>query len=186
MNTATALGHVSVDDYLAGEESATIRHEYVAGEVYAMSGASEEHNLILINLLTSFRSHLRGKGCRLYGMDLKARIESAGQDIFYYPDLMVVCDPRDNDRFFKRYPKLVIEVLSPSTSRLDRFEKRMHYQQIETLEEYVLVQQDFAEVAIFRRSNEWQLELIRGMESEVAFRSIGFTMPMAAIYEGVR
>ncbi|MHA3773348.1 Uma2 family endonuclease [Verrucomicrobiota bacterium sgz303538] len=186
MNTARVLSNVSVEEYLAGEEAATVKHEYVAGRIYAMSGASREHNAIAGNLFASLHAHLRGGPCRTYFVDVKARMEWLGEEVFYYPDLMVACDPRDKERYFLRYPKVIIEVLSPTTERLDRYEKRTHYQQIETLEEYVLVEQDFAEVTIFRRSNEFQPEVIRGINSDVVLQSVGLTLPMAAIYEGVR
>ncbi len=186
MNTARVLSRVTVEDYLAGEEAAQVRHEYVRGHVYAMSGGSRAHNLITGNLFAAIHAYLRGGPCRAHMADFKVRLEWANDEVFYYPDVMVACDSRDQERYFNRYPKLIIEVLSPSTERLDRFEKRGRYQQSGTLEEYVLVEQDFAEVMIYRRSNQWQSELIRGTDAEVAFQSIGLTMPMSAIYEGVR
>ena len=177
---------LTVEEYLAGEPGSEVRHEYLGGIVYAMAGASVEHNVISGNLFAALRSHLRGKPCGTFMADVKVRLHLANDDIFYYPDVMVACDPRDTDRFFKRFPKLLIEVMSESTERIDRREKRWSYQQIETLEEYVLVAQDRMEVTVFRRANEWRAEIFNKLDQQVSLVSVEFTMPLAAVYEGVK
>src|SRR5580658_3764330 len=96
---------LSVEDYLAGELKSEIRHEYIGGLVYAMAGTSSEHNLICQNLLIALRAHLRGKPCQVFMESLKLRLRTANEDIFYYPDLIVTCDPRDRQRPFKKFPK---------------------------------------------------------------------------------
>src|SRR2546423_8717771 len=95
METAKKLGMVTVGDYLSGELRSEVRHEYVGGSVYAMAGASEEHNAIAGNLFAALHAHLRGKPCRVFFVDMKVRLLITHTDIFYYPDLMVACDPRD-------------------------------------------------------------------------------------------
>lgn len=177
---------ISAADYLEGEQQSEVRHEYVAGTAYAMAGASEEHNTIAVNVLAELRAHLRGKSCRPFIADMKIRVNVGHDDIFYYPDIMVVCDPHDADRFFKRYPRVIIEVLSADTERTDRREKLLSYTRIETLEEYVLIAQDHAEITIFRRANQWRPEIETGLEEALRLPSINFTLPLATVYENVK
>ena len=119
-------------------------------------------------------------------LELKLRLQIARTDIFYYPDVMVACDPRDADRYFKRFPKVLIEVLSPDTERTDRREKFLSYTQIETLEEYVLVAQDKMEVTLFRGATNWQPELLHLPEQSLHLASIEFGLTLRALYEGVK
>ena len=177
---------MSVDDYLRGEPLGEVRHEYVAGCVYAMAGASEEHNDLAGNLYTALRAHLRGGPCKVFMVDRKVRRAVGRESVFYYPDLLVACDPRDTDRHFKRFPKVVIEVLSPETERTDRREKFMAYTGIETVEEYVLVAQDRMEVTAFRRAAGWAAEVLTRPQEKLALPSLGFSLEMAAVYEGVK
>ncbi|MBI2928640.1 MAG: Uma2 family endonuclease [Verrucomicrobia bacterium] len=186
MQAAEELEFISVEDYLAGERWSDVRHEYLGGTVYAMAGTSKEHNTVSLNLATELRAHLRGSRCRVFMVDLKVRLKVAGADIFYYPDLAVACDPRDTDRYFIRYPKLLVEVLSPETERIDRREKFLSYTQIETLEEYVLVAQDRLEVTVFRRANNWEPEILRQPEEQLRLTSLDFSLPLSTVYEGVK
>ena len=176
---------VSVESYLSGERTSEVRHEYLGGTVYAMAGASEDHNLIELNLAAALRHHLRGKPCRTFVNDLKLRLRLANQDLFYYPDVMVACDPRDTDPYAKRFPKILIKVLSPETERIDRREKFWSYIQTETLEEYALVAQDKMEVTVFRRANQWAGEILRQPDQLLQFASIDFSLSLGAVYEGV-
>src|SRR5205807_1050685 len=107
-----------------------IRHEYVAGQIFAMAGTTDAHNLICGNLYAAMHGHLRGGPCKLFMADVKARLFVEGEHFFYYPDLMVTCDRRDTEPLYKSFPKLIIEVLSDSTERLDRSEKFWNYVQI--------------------------------------------------------
>lgn len=118
--------------------------------------------------------------------DVKVRLNLANDDIFYYPDVMVACDPRDTDKFFKRFPKVLVEVMSESTERIDRREKRWSYQQIETLEEYVLVAQDRMEVTVFRRANSWKPEVFNKLDQSLSLTSLEFSLPLSGVYEGVK
>ena len=186
MQAAEELEFISVEDYLAGERCSDVRHEYIGGTVYAMAGTSKEHNTVSLNLATELRAHLRGSRCRVFMVDLKVRLEVAGSDIFYCPDLAVACDPRDTDRYFIRYPKVLVEVLSPETERIDRREKFLSYTQIETLEEYVLVAQDRLEVTVFRRANNWPPEVLRQPDQHLRLTSLDFGLPLSMVYEGVK
>jgi Uma2 family endonuclease len=184
MQAALNREFISVDDYLAGEEASEIKHEYVGGIVYAMAGASKEHNLIALNIYTALRQGLPAP-CRAFVSDIKVRLEALHDDVFYYPDVMVACDPRDTHRLFSCYPKILVEVSSPSTERLDRREKRWAYQTIETLEEYLIVSQDRFEATLFRRSESWVAEVFDARDRALNLKSIGLALPLSAIYEGV-
>jgi Uma2 family endonuclease len=177
---------IRVEDYLEGESHSDIRHEFVAGQIFAMAGASEEHNLIAGNLFAALHGHLRGKSCRVFTLDMKVRLAAASSDVFYYPDVLITCDPRDKDRFFKRYPSILVEVLSPETERTDRREKFVSYTQIRSLEEYVLVAQDKVEVTLFRRANHWQPEVLKKPEQLLELRSVDFRVTLSTLYEGVK
>lgn len=181
-----ALQHASsigVEEYLAGELKSQVRHEYLGGQVYAMAGTSSEHNIICQNFTIALRSALRGKRCQVFTENLKLGLRARGEDLFYYPDVIVTCHERE-DRYIKRFPTLLIEVLSPDTERIDRREKFSNYTQIETLEDYVLAAQDAMEVTAFRRANDWRSEIVKRPEDALRIPSLDFTMSLAAIYEG--
>lgn len=175
---------VAVDDYLEGEKSSEIRHEYVDGAVFAMSGASEEHNLIAGNLFFALKAALRGSPCRVFMSDMKTRIQTSRSDRFYYPDLQVTCSDTDRERYFKQQPRLVVEVLSNSTERQDRAEKFHAYRKLDSLEEYMLVAQDARRVELYRRSTGWDLELTEG-DGEVYLKTLDAPLHLDAIYEDV-
>src|SRR5438445_4801884 len=109
---------LSVEDYLEGERVSEIRHEYVAGRVYAMAGASDDHNRISLNIVAELRERLRGKRCEPFGSDMKLKMP--GSEAFYYPDALVTCDPSDDAKYFREKPAVVFEVLSPETERTDQ------------------------------------------------------------------
>jgi Uma2 family endonuclease len=177
---------VSEDDYLALEAASPIRHEYVGGEIYAMTGGSLRHNVIAGNLFALLRSCLRGTSCRAFVADAKLRIARSGA--FYYPDVMVTCDPRhltigDDDQVVEA-PKVLIEVLSTSTEGIDRREKLIAYRGIPALEEYVLVAQDEARIEIHRRHGDIGWEIVTLTPGDpVELRSLDFVTDFPAVYE---
>lgn len=185
MQATQKMESLSVGEYLEGELSSRDRHEYIGGVVYAMAGSSEDHSLIVGNLVAALRPVLRGGPCRVFATDLKVRLQVAREDIFYYPDLMVACDARETDPYYRSFPKLIVEVLSPSTERTDRQEKLLNYTQIETLEEYVLIAQDRIEVTVFRRVNNWQPEVLRQPDQILVLNSINLRLPLRVVYEDV-
>ncbi len=175
----------SPQDYLALEQANPIRHEYRRGLVYAMTGGSDSHNRLSINLITEINLHLRDSNCQFFSGDVKVNYRD---DFFYYPDAFVTCDPRDlEDRYVKRYPKLIVEVLSPSTEAFDRGEKFADYQQLDSLQEYVLIAQDRPWVDCWRRTERqgpWQSVIYRDTEP-VVLDSLGLTISLADLYRGV-
>jgi Uma2 family endonuclease len=132
-----ALQPVTEDDYLRAEDSAALRHEYVAGSVHAMAGASERHNRIALNIAFHLRAATRGRACRAFMADMKLRLDEG--PLFYYPDAMLVCDPGDDHPAYKRSPCLVAEVLSPATAAIDLREKWAAYRRLPSLRYYLLV-----------------------------------------------
>jgi Uma2 family endonuclease len=177
--------YIAPEEYLKLEELSQVKHEYIQGETYAMAGASDAHVTLSVNLVTLFRNHVRGSGCRVYMSDMKARIES--RNIYYYPDVMVTCDERDKAfQSFKRYPCLIIEILSDGTEGFDRGDKFADYQELETLQEYVLISQKRQRVECFRRNVEglWVLHSYT-QGSEIHLASVDFRTSIDAIYEDV-
>jgi Uma2 family endonuclease len=179
--------YISAQDYLEGERISPIKHEYIRGEIYGMAGASKAHGIIALNLATRLRNQLRGSSCTTYMADIKVRIEAA--DVYYYPDITVACDPRDSvslSEDFILYPRLIVEVLSPTTAAFDRGDKFADYRTIETLEEYLLINQERISVECFRRNAEgfWVLyPYSKGKEIHLA--SVDFRLPIEVLYEDV-
>lgn len=176
---------INVEEYLRGELTAEIKHEYVAGQVYAMVGVSRRHNIICGNIYVALRGQLRDRPCGVFSTDVKLRVESA--DAFYYPDIMVGCDPTDRESYYLERPQVIVEVLSKSTAAVDRREKWYAYQTLASLREYVLVHQETAKVELFLRENDkaawWQREY--ETRDLLELPSLGFAMPMPALYENI-
>lgn len=178
--------YITPDQYLTMEAQSPIKHEYIDGQIYAMAGASDPHVTIAGNLFAPLRSHVRGSGCRVYISDMKARIESLNR--FYYPDVMVTCDPRDQETStYKRFPILIVEVLSDSTEAFDRGDKFADYQELESLRDYVLINTKRQRIDCFHRNDEglWVLQFYTHIQQEFKLESIGFTGTFAALYEDV-
>jgi Uma2 family endonuclease len=175
------LHPIPVEEYLAGEKMSDVRHEYVAGAVYAMAGASGLHNLLALAFAARLRDHLRSSPCRTFMSDMKVRV----RDAFYYPDIVVVCGTLDTGAYYQTAPTLVVEILSESTEARDRLEKRLAYQSLESLKEYVLVTQDKMQVEVYRRIEDgWQLETY-SYGDRVRLASIHFETPIEQLYEDV-
>lgn len=149
-NAQTRPAPISIDDYLDGETRTEIKHEYLAGEVVAMGGASAKHGLVAGALHAALIPHARRKGCQLFIADMKVRVDHADQTYFYYPDLLLACDPQDREPYYRRRPCMVVEVLSPTTERIDRREKLFAYQTIPSLREYVLIDPEKRCVEVYR------------------------------------
>lgn len=177
--------HLSPEQYLSYEEASPIKHEYRDGEVYAMAGASDAHVTIALNLAVGLRSHVRGTGCRVYLSDMKAHINANNR--FFYPDVMVTCDDRDQaTATYKQFPCLIVEVLSASTEAFDRGDKFADYQSLESLQEYVLINAKRQRIECFRRSEgRWVLETYTATSETFTLSSINYEGEMAAIYEDV-
>jgi Uma2 family endonuclease len=183
---AVPINHcVSPEDYLADEAVRPTKHEYRDGFVYAMAGGTDAHNQIAGNVYTLLRTHLKSSLCRTYFADVKVCIEEL--NCYYYPDVMVTCDERDRPTsLFKRYPCLIVEVLSEATEAFDRGDKFADYRQIESLQEYVLVSQTRLQVEVFRRNAEglWVLHPY-SKGDRISLTSVGWEGAIADLYEAV-
>ena len=136
-------------EFLAWDETQTLKHEFVRGEVFAMTGGADRNNTVAGNLYIALRQHLRGSPCRVYASDVKLRVEAA--DCYFYPDVMVTCSGADlGDRLIKREPVLVVEVLSPSTAAFDRGDKFADYRALPSLREYLLIDVDRQRCELYR------------------------------------
>ncbi len=185
----SAINIFTVKEYLELEQTSEIRHEYLGGQVFAMSGGSKEHNTISLNIASRLRSHLRGGSCSVFMADMKVNIplnSRHNKSIFYYPDVVVSCDSDDKDRFSLNYPCLIIEVLSASKEITDKREKLVNYRNLDSLQEYVLVSQDEIKVEVYRQDNQgnWLIQTL-GKDDEFRLDSINLTLTMAEIYEDV-
>ncbi|HQV23318.1 MAG: Uma2 family endonuclease [Moraxellaceae bacterium] len=182
MAATHSISLISEAEYLAGEKISPIKHEYIEGYVYAMAGAHANHNTLTLNIGSEFRSHLKatGKPCRAYMSDMKVRLNQGSK--YYYPDVLVNCPAITG--YFTENPLLIVEVLSDSTRRIDETEKRLAYIQLESLEEYVLIAQDFVQINVFRKRDGWR-PTTYFLGDEVSFESIGLSLAVTDIYDGV-
>jgi Uma2 family endonuclease len=182
--TARKLRHViSAAEYLAAENDGTWRHEFVNGVMFAMAGASRWHNLIRTRLASTLLEHL-SDGCSVFDGDMKLQIKNNNDERYYYPDVFVSCDPNDRDPYLCSTAVVVVEVLSPSTERIDRFEKFEAYKSIPSLQEYGLLTQDAIELELFRRRTDWQREFYQ-QDNTVTFESVGLTINVSSLYRGI-
>ena len=174
----------TVAEYVELERgSVGVKHEYVGGEIFAMAGGSPEHAALTNALVVLIGSHLRGGKCRTYSSDLRIAIE--GADVYTYADVSVICDPvlrHPSSESHVTNPRIVVEVLSPATERYDREQKRLYYQQLASVQEYVLVAQDRRRIEIWQRgANGWSQETY-GAGAKVPLGSIDFTLDVDMLY----
>jgi Uma2 family endonuclease len=184
MSYLAQIASLSADDYLAGEDRAGVKHEYVDGRVYAMAGADEAHVTVAGNVFALLRAHLRGGPCRVYIADMKLCVQQA--NVYCYPDVFVTCDPADAERRqAKESAQVVIEVLSDSTEGCDRGEKFRHYRRLPTLAEYVLIDPRRRSMEVFSRQEDgWLLRPVPE-DGALVIASLDFSCGMEAVYEDV-
>ena len=177
MSLNPAYQPISEDDYLQGELLAETKHEYIDGQVHAMAGASENHNLLSVNIATELKTRLKGTPCRIFIADMKVKVGAN----FFYPDVMVVCQEDNDSEYYKTAPVIIIEVLSKSTRRFDQTDKRLRCQRIPSLEEYVLIEQDKGEIQVFSKKDQWQ-SFYYYLGDNITFSSLGVTVGVEDIY----
>ena len=175
-------------EYFAWEAEQTERHDYYHGEVFAMAGGSDAHNTASLNFASALKSHLRGTPCRVFMSDM--RLELAENSHYSYPDVFVTCDPRDatpESSHLKKYPKLVVEVISPSTSEYDQGRKFEQYRQIMGLDEVLFIDPVRRSVELFQRTqqaSQWLL-IPAPVGGSVHLRSVDMDVTMATVFEGI-
>ncbi len=180
MGQAFAYKGMTAEEFLAWDEHQTIRHEFVRGEVFMMAGGEDHNNTLAGNLYVALRQHLRGTPCRVFANDVKLRVEAA--DCYFYPDLMVTCSTLDAaSRLIKREPKLVVEVLSPSTAAYDRGAKFADYRALPTLEEYLLVDMQSRRCDLFRKQAADGLWVLHPFEPGQTLQLASVALDISAI-----
>jgi Uma2 family endonuclease len=187
MSALRKLDYLTEADYLDYELSATVKHEYVDGQIYAMAGASEKHNLITGNVFSILRNASRGKGCNVFSSDMKLRIPDSRA--YYYPDVMLVCQrSKDDDEYYKHQPCFIAEVLSKNTQATDKREKLLNYQKIASLRYYLIIDSTEKQIEYLQRdeSGVWQSALLENGESLIVQCSdYQAVLTLDAIYEDV-
>ena len=182
MGLAVSQTHFFTEqEYLEMEKCSEIKHEYFDGEIFAMAGTSKNHQLLTGNVFAEIRNHLKGTPCLTFSSDIKIRLDKGNK--FFYPDVVIACE-KETDEYFVNSPRLIIEVLSDSTRKFDKDLKRKIYQNIPSLEEYVLIEQDHVEIEISRKAENWQSSYYF-LGDEVRFESIGLILPILEIYARV-
>ncbi len=185
MGLAKLKTKISIENYLAGERISPSKHEYVYGEVYAMAGTSDNHNRIAGSVYAELSNHLRNSRCEPFMGDIKVRVSP---NVYYYPDVLVSCEETVEDTHFRNEPILIIEVISPSTEHIDRREKLLFYQQMPSLQEYVVVEQKKIAFELHRRQPDgsWITYFFNHNDTEVEFQSVDMTMKLEEIYRRVK
>lgn len=182
MSSVLKQHRLSHEEYFALEQAEDQRYEYHAGEVFAMAGGSESHALIGSNILVGLVNALRGKPCRVYGADMKLYVRD--YDKFCYPDVQVLCEKGIRDKTHVENPVLVVEVLSDSTESYDRGLKFEHYRSIESLQYYVLVDQERQHVDLYERESEGRWTLT-SPQDRLVFPRLGVALDVEEIYRQV-
>jgi Uma2 family endonuclease len=186
--TSLPKTRISPEEYLALEREAEYKSEYLAGEIFAMTGASREHNLITTNIVGELRQQLKGKPCEVYPSDMRVKVSATG--LYTYPDVVVVCDePRFEDDYVDTLlnPALIVEVLSSSTESYDRGKKFGYYRTVESLAEYLLVAQDEYKIEQYVRQPDgrWLLSDIHSLDGIVKLISVPCALALKEVYERV-
>ncbi|MBI3951849.1 MAG: Uma2 family endonuclease [Acidobacteria bacterium] len=176
------------EEYLAIERKAEYKSEYYAGEMFAMAGASEAHNLIVLNVSAELRAQLRKRPCKVYLSDMRVKVNPTG--LYTYPDVTVVCGEvrfEDDHRDTLLNPTAIVEVLSPSTEGYDRGRKFEHYRKLDSLKEYVLIAQEKYHVERFVRQpgNQWLLSETDNVQDTIHLPSISCDLALADVYDKV-
>jgi Uma2 family endonuclease len=174
---------ITAEAYIDGELTAEFRNEFINGVVYAMSGVSEAHNDIVLNLIRLLGGAVP-PGCRMFSQSVKLRTDTKSHEDYYYPDVFVSCGPRDMKGHVRRDAILVIEVLSSTTERVDRGEKFHGYTSLPSLQEYILVSQDKRSIEVYRRDANWKRDLF-GPADTIPLASVSSTLTVDEIYHDI-
>lgn len=187
MNAAEKMQSVSIDEYLDGELVSEIRHEYVDGFIYAMTGGTGNHSRVKVRVLSMLERQLQDSRCVPYDSDFKVRITRTNQTYFYYPDASVFCDTDLAGKTFGHNPIVIIEVLSDGTRRTDMNEKCDNYLSIPSLQTYVMLEQDQVKATVYQRgsSGEFDAMVYQGNEATVPLAAIGASLPLEELYCGI-
>jgi Uma2 family endonuclease len=177
----------TVQEYLELEASTREKHEFLRGEIFAMGGASEAHNLIVANVLAEMRQHVRGRPCRVYPSDMRVKVSPSG--LYTYPDVVVVCGQPQCEQPGETLvnPTLLVEVLSDSSEAYDRGKKSEQYRTLATLTDYLLIAQDRVLVEHYSRQpgERWLLQAANRLEDSIPIASLGCELSLSEVYYNV-
>lgn len=187
---AHRLNNLSIQEYVSIEKDSNTRYEYHDGYIYAMAGGTLNHGLICGNVFGEIRSALKekGKNCTVINSEVKLHIQEKNK--FLYPDAMVICgeiEQSDEEKNSVTNPNVIVEVLSKTTASYDRGDKFYFYRQIKSLKEYILIEQDNAQIEIYtRKSQLWKITRIVGLDQELFIPTLNVTIPLAGIYQDIK
>ncbi|HEY0459931.1 MAG TPA: Uma2 family endonuclease [Pyrinomonadaceae bacterium] len=184
MGTPKKLSYITAAEYLDGEKLSEVRHEYIDGEVYAMAGATIRHYRLVKQIGNMIDRQLQSTDCEVFIVDMKTK---ANEYIYYYPDVVVTCENLNDEQDYISQPKLIIEVLSPSTASKDKREKLVAYKLINSLHEYAIVWQDEMRVELHRRQNDgWLTFFYTQPEEKIELASINLQTSVTEIYRSIK
>ncbi|WP_394753587.1 Uma2 family endonuclease [Crenothrix sp.] len=176
--------YLSEAEYLVTEPDSEVRREYINGQLYAMAGGSANHNILSGNIFGEFRNHLKGTPCVTFMSDIKVPLKVSSGNNYVYPDVLVDCSKIEGKSYFSNSPLLIVEVLSKSTRKRDLTTKLLRYINLPSLLEYVVVEQDFVQIHVFRKKTDWKDEFYF-LGDSITFESIALTLSVADIYDRV-
>ena len=185
-NDAVDPSFMTLEEFLEFERTSPLRHEFTNGAIFSMNGSSLNHQRLVRNLTLAIHNHLKRGPCEVFSLGLRVVIKRDVHEIVYYPDVMVDCRPDTRATHYLREPKLIAEVLSPSTQLTDTRQKLLNYPLIDALEEYVLVAQDKRQVIVYSCAENWRPRVYDTLDAAIELRSIELTLPMIELYEDVR
>ena len=185
---AAELKYCTEQEYLDAERIALDKHEYYKGKIFAMSGASIPHNIIAMNCSIDMGIKLKGKNCKPFGSDLRIHIPK--NSLYTYPDLSIICGEIEttDDKFDTvKNPSVIIEILSESTRNYDKGGKFTLYREIESLQEYILIDSESIMVEKFMRNadSSWQLTEYKSIDASFTIETVSISLPLTTVYEGI-
>jgi len=187
MSEALAENLICPDEYLKGELSSPIKHEFILGHVYAMSGGSMNHQRIARNFSALALQGLKGKICEPTNSDFLVRVKLGNDEAMYYPDGMIICHPVKGDDQFTTAPTVILEVLSPSTRRTDEAQKYRDFLTIPSLQTYILAETESPALTLYRRDGEsFKREVVSGLDKTLALPEVELSIPLQDLFEDVQ
>ena len=179
--------YITPEQYLVAERISEVKHEYVAGKVYAMAGTSAAHDRMASNIIRHLGNRLSGKRCEVFSSNLRVRIRLPGRaEFYYYPDALVDCSRLPNDAIYAESPTVIFEVMSPASERVDQGEKLANYRTLPSLRVYVLMNQNNPAVTVYRRAEDvWEMEFYGSIDAVIELPEIESRLTLAEIYDRV-
>lgn len=177
--------YMTREEFLQFQERSSIQYEYINGIIRQIIGPSVAHCMVTQNLVGAIRTRLQGRQCKAFSSGIQLDLALEDDQVIYRPDLFVVCESEGWCKDYAGTPKLVVEVISPSTHYIDKREKLVNYRRVPSLDEYVVVAQKCVELTIYRRTEDWAPKIVNSLHASAQLCSLGFSIPLVEIYEHV-